>query len=320
MIHPPDEKGRQVDQAGHTSGERLVYVMPAGAAGLADEEINLRELFHVFWLRKWLIISIMAIVTMASIAYALVATEWYRAELLLIPAQERATPSIGSQLGGLALLAGVSIGGDDSVEAVATLKSQEFARDFINDFALLPVLLSDQWDAERERWKRDDSGDWPDVRDAVKYFQDEVLDVNEDPQTGLVTLSIEWTDPEVAAKWADALVRRLNSKLRARALHEAEFNASYLQEELGKTSIVTLHQTISRLLEGELQKIMLARGNEEFAFRVIDAPGAPKDRVWPKRRLVVFLGMIVGGILGVVAAFIVHIIRSEPEGEHLRET
>jgi uncharacterized protein involved in exopolysaccharide biosynthesis len=61
----------------------------------------------------------------------------------------------------------------------------------------------------------------PDVRDAVKYFHKRVLKVSEEGSTGLVTLAIEWTDPDIAAEWASLLVRRLNDRLRERALQEA---------------------------------------------------------------------------------------------------
>src|SRR5690606_2767647 len=110
----------------------------------------------------------------------------------------------------------------------------------------------------------------------IRYFDDNVRSISEDDETGLVTLTVEWIDPEIAAEWANILVERLNERMRRRALLEAESNVGYLQEELAKTGVVTLQQSISRLLESELQKLMLARGNEEFAFRVIDRAQVPK--------------------------------------------
>jgi hypothetical protein len=52
----------------------------------------------------------------------------------------------------------------------------------------------------------------------------------------MVTLAIEWTQPEVAAEWANALVQRLNRRLRERALREAETNVAYLQAEMARTN------------------------------------------------------------------------------------
>jgi len=49
-----------------------------------------------------------------------------------------------------------------------------------------------------------------------------------DPKTGLVTLSITWNDPNIAAKWANGLVRMANDYLRDQAIEESERNIAYL--------------------------------------------------------------------------------------------
>jgi len=246
------------------------------------------------------------------VAYALIATEWYSADVLLLPAEERSTQGLGGlagQLGGLASLAGVSVGGGSNIEPLAVLRSRDFTRAFIEDKNLLTVLFSGDWDEEAQRWKFEDPEDWPDLRDAVKYFQEEVRSVDEDISPGLVTLTIEWTDRDTAAEWANLLVKRLNERMRQKALQDAETNVAYLQEELANTSVVTLQQSIGSLLETELQKLMLARGNEEFAFRVIDRAEAPKERSKPNRILLVAFAVIVGGMISMFIVLIRHVIR-----------
>lgn len=290
--------------------ERVVYVMPEQGLGAADDEISLRDLWNILWLGKWIIIAITALFAVGSVTYALLAEEWYRAEVLLAPAGEQSTLGLGAQLGGLAALAGVTVGGSDSAEAVAVLKSREFARNFIENKNLLAVFFFEDWNSASRAWRDDDPEDWPEIRDAVKYFHDKVLKVSEARDTGLVTLAIEWTDPEVAAEWATELVVRLNARLRERALTEAETNVAFLQTELGKTSIVTLQQSIGRLLESELQKLMLARGNEEFAFRVIDSASPPKERVRPKRAVIAVVGTMLGGMLALLIVFSRYALRS----------
>ena len=205
----------------------------------------------------------------------------------------------------------MSVGGGGNIEAIAVIRSREFARAFIEDFDLVPAFFHEEWDAANGAWIGEDPEEWPEIRDAIKYFQDNVLNVSEQLETGLVTLAVEWTDPEVAAEWARELVVRLNDRLRARALKEAEANVTFLQTELGQTSVVTLQQSIGRLLEGELQKLMLARGNEEVAFRVIDAASPPKQRVRPKRALIAVVGTMLGGMLAVFVVFLLHAIRGK---------
>jgi uncharacterized protein involved in exopolysaccharide biosynthesis len=282
--------------------ERVIYVVQQDAQGTHQEPgIDLVDLWRTIWKGKWVIAGITAVFALASIAYALLAPQWYRAEVLLAPAEDQAAKGLAAQLGGLASLAGISMGDGGTAEPIAVLNSREFARAFIEDHELLTVLLADRWDDEAKRWKANDPKDWPDIRDAVKFFDENVRDVREDARTGLVTLSVEWRDPVVAAEWANILVKRLNDRMRERALAEAEANVTFLQREMGSTSLVSLQQSIGRLLEGELQKLMLARGNEEFAFRVIDKAEPPKRRSRPKRALLVILATVLGGMIATLA-------------------
>jgi uncharacterized protein involved in exopolysaccharide biosynthesis len=303
-----DKEGRtRPDDAAETPAEGLVYVSPGPVfSGVANEKISLRQIWRIIWRGKLTVIAATMIFALGSIAYALLAKEIYRAEVLLAPAAEQSTPMIGGQLGGLAALAGVSVGEGNDVVALAVLQSREFARDFIEQLDLLPIFFEDEWDAEQDRWLEDDPTEAPDVRDGVKFFHEEVFKVSEERGTGLVTLAIEWTDPDVAAEWASILVVRLNDRLRERALQEAETNVAYLQSEMASATLVTLQESIGRLLEAELPKLMLAKGNEEFAFKIVDSAVPPRERVRPKRALTAIIGTILGGLLGIFIVLVGH--------------
>ena len=284
-----------------TSGERYVYFMPDHGFGPGrDDSVSLGALWDTLWNGKWIVIAVTMLFAAASVTYALLATEWYRAEVLLAPADAKSTTPLPGQLEGLAALAGVSVGGRDMAEAVAVLRSREFAREFIEENGLLQVLFSDEWDSSRGQWKEDDPAKWPDVRDAVKRFRERILIVREDRKTGHVTLIVEWTDAETAAEWATNLVKRLNASLRNQAIEEGETNIEFLRSELSQTNLVTLQQSIGRLLDSELQKLMLARGNEEFAVKVLDPAHVPKQRSRPRRTVIAMVGTMAGGILAVV--------------------
>lgn len=287
--------------------ERLVYVVPPES--LQTDEISLADLWDIVWHGRWLICGITAVFVLSAVAYALIATEWYRADVLLAPAEDRSTQSLTSRLGGLAGLAGlagIGVGGGDSVESIAVLQSRDFTRSFIEDRNLMPVLLAEDWDAVAGRWKDENPEDHPDVRDAIKYFDENVRVVTKDTQTGLVTLQIEWTDAEIAADWANDLVARLNDNMRQRALKEAEHNVEFLQGELTATNVAALRASAGSLLEMELQKLMLAKGNDEFAFRVVDGAQVPKERERPKRVLIVALAVVIGGAIAILFVFVRH--------------
>jgi uncharacterized protein involved in exopolysaccharide biosynthesis len=266
-----------------------------------DDEIDLWELWETIWAGRWLIVVITICFTVVGVAYALLSKEVYRADVVLASIEKQGGRSF-AQLGGLASLAGISVSGMDEGEPVAVLKSKDFARSFITELNLIPVLMGGVNVGDKTM----------DIRDAVAVF-DGIRSVAEDKKTGLVTLSIRWNDPDTAAEWANALVERLNDRLRAQAQEESERNVAFLQREIAATTVVSLQQSMGRVLEGEMQKLMLARGNEEFAFKVIDRATPPKQREAPKRTLIALVSMLSGGLLGILVVFLRKAIANRPK-------
>lgn len=269
-----------------------------GMPGQSD--ITLTDLWNWVSEAKLWIVSLGLLGASIGATYAFVSQPWYRAEVTVLPASNRGVPAIGTQLGGLASLAGLSIGSTSNSEPVAVVRSGEFTRLFVEKNNLLPLLFARRWDAASGQWKKHWLWPEPDWRDGVRLFDGSVRTVREDKKTNLVTISVEWKDPDLAAAWANAIVDLLNDQMRQRALVDAERNVTFLRQELTAATVVPLQQSIGRLLEGELQKLMLARGNREFSFRVIDRATPPKWRSRPSGVRSVVTGLILGAVLGLV--------------------
>jgi uncharacterized protein involved in exopolysaccharide biosynthesis len=238
---------------------------------------------------RWWVIGVTAVFSLAGISYALLAQPWYRAEVVLVASDKKSLPGALGQLGGLASLAGVNLANSGNQEPLAVLRSKGFAREFIADQGLMPALLQGM-----------DAGDAPpDIRDAVRRF-DRLRSVSEDIKTGVVTLGIRWKDPTVASQWANSYVKGVNNRLRTQALLEAQRNVDFLQKEIAATGVVSLQTSMGRVLEGEMQKLMLARGNDEFAFKIIDSATPPKFRESPKRTLVVVAATLAGVLVSML--------------------
>ena len=80
---------------------------------IADDEIDLRELFTAIWQGKWIIIAITTLFAVASVFYAINQPNIYKSEALLAPAEQDQQGGLGAlagQFGGLASLAGVNLG------------------------------------------------------------------------------------------------------------------------------------------------------------------------------------------------------------------
>jgi uncharacterized protein involved in exopolysaccharide biosynthesis len=281
------------------------YVMVESGPPSDEDEIDLLELIRTL-LQAWkTIVGITILCTGLAVAYALYAPEVFKAETLLVPAQEEnsGASSALSQFGGLAAMAGISIPSDSNVEqVVATLNSRKFLRTYINQNKLIPVLFEEIWDADNQAWMVPSVEDEPTEQKAIESFKD-CLSVDEDKKSGLITLSISWKDPQVAAQWANDLVKQLNEQLREQAIADSRKRVGYLEQELAKTTLQDMRAVLYNLLESEKQKAMLANVNEDFALEVIDPAVAPETREKPKRKLIVALGGVCGGFLGIFTVF-----------------
>jgi uncharacterized protein involved in exopolysaccharide biosynthesis len=271
---------------------------------MTDTGLDLAAAIFLAWRSRWLIIIVTAMFGVAAVIYSLLATEWYRTDVVLLPVERRSASTGLSQLSGLASLAGISVGQSGGQEALAVLRSKDYAREFIKTHDLVSVLS-----------EQGGSKDGPiDDRQALRVFEELVRTVEFDRKSGLVTLTMRWTDPNTVAKWANDYVVGVNERMRLRALQESEQNVAFLNREVASATVVSMQQSIGRVLESEMQKLMLAKGNTEFAFKVIDPSFPPDRRYSPRRTLTVLLAMVFGGIFAVVFVLVREAYRGPNNG------
>jgi uncharacterized protein involved in exopolysaccharide biosynthesis len=240
-------------------------------------------------------------------------TPQYRAHALIAPVQ--ASGGIGgnlrSQFGGLAALAGVDLGSANTrkEESFATLASSGFAREFITTEGIMPQLFPKLWDATAKAWRADKEK--PTIGDATLRFVGDICSVVEDRKTGLISVTVEFESPRLAAQWANRMVELVNERLRAEATQNATRSIEYLNGELAKTNVVELRQAIFRLIETQVNNAMLASVQREYAFRFIDRAVPPEHRFSPKRVLLTLLGGIAGGAIGMLLSLVLRAYRRE---------
>jgi uncharacterized protein involved in exopolysaccharide biosynthesis len=265
-------------------------------------EIGLLDLLRMVWSGRWTVLGCAVLATAGGAIFAFTAQPMFRAEVVVVQVQQKGLGGTG-QLGGLASLAGINLDAGTDQTAMVTLRSRDLARDFIEKNNLIPVLFPDKWDAAAGKWKTG-NGPPPDIRDAVALLDQHVRGIIETKRTGEVRISITWRDPVVAAQWANELVRLANQKLRSIALDEAARNVAFLREQMSATQIPALQQSIGRALESEMQKMMMAKGGEEYAFKVVDQAYPPRFRDSPKRGLILAMSAFLGGFAGVLVALL----------------
>jgi uncharacterized protein involved in exopolysaccharide biosynthesis len=274
-----------------------------------EEPINWGKYWRVIIKNRKLIGIITAASTLIALLIAFLLPPVYRAEVLLAPVSQdksEGLSAIASQYGELAALAGINLGSskDKTAEYIAALKSRSLSVSYIKEANLMPVLFARKWDGEKKQWN--DSADVPTEWKAFKLWDEDIRRVNLDRRTGLVTLIVEWKDPALAAKWANDFTRHVNTRLRTEAVEEAEKSIAYLEKQLPSTTSVEVQQAIYRLIETQTKKKMVASTREEYAFTTIDPAVTPEKERRPKRVLLVLFGLLMGLIVGAVAAVAVN--------------
>jgi capsular polysaccharide biosynthesis protein len=297
-----------------------------------DDEIDLRELFATLWAGKWIIIAITLLFAAGGVAYALMKPNIYQSSVLLAPANEEGgVKGLSGQLGGLASLAGISLGsGGSNKTAIAkeVLQSRAFLGDFITRHNLqVPLLGVSGWSAgtqswiydrdvynpETQQWLTDNDGkslkptDW----DLVKAFKENHLSISENKDNGMITLAVKNLSPPAAQQWAEWLVKDINEHMRRDDVAEAESRIKYLEQKLGDTSIAGMQQVFYQLIESETRTVMLANAQQEYVFKTIDPAVVPQEKSEPKRALICVVATMLGGMLGVFVVFVRAFFKSD---------
>jgi uncharacterized protein involved in exopolysaccharide biosynthesis len=276
------------------------------AGEFSRNDLSLLVLLGFLGRHKLLIVITICLFTAGGTLIAFLLIPTYRADVVVSPAEGTGGPGELGGLGGLASLAGISLGGGGkkAEESLGYLRSRAFTAGFIERHGLLPILFAKKWDASRNTWR--DPDDAPTMAEGVSKFAKRIRQIEEDKRTGIVTLSIIWTDRFAAADWANALIAEADKALRERAIGEQTRSVQYLRSEAAQTTTVEIATAISKLTETELKNAMVARTRDAYAFKVLDPAVAPdrKDTYSPNKPLFISLSAFFGMVAGIVLAAI----------------
>lgn len=268
----------------------------------AKDDIDLLEVVRLVWNRRYLVAGTTIVITILAVIYALTATPIYRASTVFMEVESGGrdgADSLLGQFGGLAGLAGIDLGGltgNPQHNGRVLIESRTFAEEFIERNGLLPVIFAEDWNESAGKWNPD-LAQAPTIWQAAYALQD-AYELELDPETGLLTLTVEWTDAQRAAEFANGLVDLANQIARERDIETAQRSVEYLNEQIADTNVIELQRVLYSLLENEQKTLMLANARDEYLFRVVDPALEPVRRAKPNRRLIATLGVVAGFALG----------------------
>jgi uncharacterized protein involved in exopolysaccharide biosynthesis len=314
--------------------EQLNQTMGRPCDQQPDEEINLLYYWRVIWKRRWMISGIMVVAVFAAIIISLFMTNIYQAKAVIMPVMARDN---GAGAAGMAALAqqfgalpGIAMSGSTSAsEILSLLKSNILREKIIRQYNLLPILFYKQWDHQQRTWKRDQvkldplhylsllsknfvptpaqgrqkkDPDIPDTWDALRLLT-EIVNISQDVKQNTITISVDFPDPDVAARIVEYFLVTLTNYMSSEAKRVAATNRKYLEEQLGNTTDPFIKQKTYNMIAQQIETGMMAEVKENFAFKVIDPPLAPDKTIKPKRIQMVILALFTALFVGIFAAY-----------------
>ena len=300
--------------------------------GYENDLLDLRSTFLALWSLRTTIIGVTLTVAIATMVYSLTLPNVYKSSALLAPTESASNGmgALAQQYGGLASLAGISLstGGEvsKSLIAIEVMRSRTFLTDFIAKYEILPALLAaDYWDKDERRLVLDAdifdevSGEWgsdylsrgkrtPSEQLGYEAFSG-IFSVEQDVQTSLVEVSIEFISPDLAETWVSLLVREVNEAIRTQDINKSDESIKYLEEKISENQIADLDTVFYELIQTQIQSKMLAQLEREYVFMTIDPAISPDIKSGPRRAVITIVATLVGFILAIFVGLVLHYLR-----------
>lgn len=301
-----------------------------------NEELDLREFFNILWQGKWYVICITILFTLLGVFYALNLPNMYKSVGIYAPAKkDGAVGGMAGQLGGLASIAGVSLGGGESNDidqAIALIVSWPFLDKVISDNELKPLIMGvKNWNRQTGDLIWDEHiynpliDEWlgeptlngnvePNSYEVYLKFR-EMISLDFNIKTSMLTLSVEYFSPDLAKEWLRIIIKAINEEFRSRDILQATKSIEYLEAEISKTRITEMQIMFYDMIETQMTTLMLAEVDEEYLLKTVVPPKVPELKSSPSRTLILLLFCLVGGASSLSYVLVSAFILSERKGK-----
>jgi len=227
---------------------------------------------------------------------------------------------------GMASLAGISLpskSGTKDQEAIARIKSFEFfSKYFLPNIKLENLMAVKKWtqasntltyyasdfNSESRQWVRKSKpprSNIPSSQEAYEEFM-EIMSVNKDKKTLLITLSVEHKSPFIAQQWVEIMIDQIDQVMRDQDRQTAKKSIEYLNSLAPTVNYEVIKEALFALQQEQMKRLMMVEANDNYIFKVLDSPIVPEVKSQPRRSLIVIWGTILGMMLSVLGVLGFH--------------
>jgi capsular polysaccharide biosynthesis protein len=293
----------------------------------SNRDIDIRELFMLFWDKKIFILLFTSMFFTGSVIYALTAEPLYQSSSTLQIVSTNSSGGGGSSgtksLGGAAsIFLGSSGSSQDYVLATKTIYSRDFFKHLISFDGVLAQLVAyesydsqkrellfdpEVYDAKNKKWllsyNPDDSNDLSYLA-AYRTYKS-LLEVSwAKDESEFLTLTMTHPSPYFAQSFISLVIQELNLLVRQRKFEEATKSLEYLNSQLSETRISEVRNSINQLIKSQLNNQMMSQVRKDYLLKPLDLPHIPDERISPKRTFITVAGTILGFLIALIIGVI----------------
>ncbi|MDD2906790.1 MAG: Wzz/FepE/Etk N-terminal domain-containing protein [Sulfurimonas sp.] len=305
---------------------------------IEEDEIDLRELWQSIKDGRRVIYILTAFIVTLTLIYALKQPNVYQSEIILVPTQSESSLGGLGGLGGLAAMAGVSIGGGAMTPDVAfdaLLKNYDFMKNFVVKHDIVAHYEDVNLDqnyvfALGFRGIYDFLSSKPDYteKDMEERVYDTVemvvnnFSISSDKKTSLVTITYSDFDRNYPPQMINLFLKDASNYLVGNSLRNIDGKLKYFETEFAKADSIEIRQSLSATISKILEQKVVLKSKEYYECDPLTTPSVAyiKDKIKPKRGLILVVSFVTSIILGIFLVFFLQFIRSDKNEEKLQTT
>lgn len=294
---------------------------------IQEDEINLKELLNIIKKNIKKILFFVFFITTLTLVYVLSLANEYKSEIILSSIGD-SNKSVGSNLSSLAALAGVNLnqkssGIDPYLMMKTTLNSYDFNKHIIEKYDLSKKLKENKnlvftWGIDffynlfHSNNTKEIENEEEKIFNTYKKLSN-IISLNSDKKTNLIHLSATLKDRYLANDLVNIYLKEIIANVKINDLKDLDKQISFYKNELNSVKDVATKEQLSSSLSSLLQKRVFSKANEYyFVTKLTNSRVAYiKEKVKPKRALILIVSFITSFILGIFLLFFIKFIKNE---------
>lgn len=326
------------------NSEKTNLTSTVSSLDCSADEISLIDLFIVLWRGKFIIAGCAFMAAVAGVVVALLATEMFSTSSLFITKTGKQSSGNLSQL---ASLAGINIGGGGSIDP------SEYLDKVIEDKDFIATLFERRWFYKGDTLPLEEIfkivpdttlPNWQYVyfmRKIESIRRGKTVSLKKDAKTGLLTLSTEAPDPQLAYDLNVFVLNYLSSYIRNSIKSQAKEKRLFIEdrlletkreleksedalarfrgsnfmtrspqailEEARLTRNVTINQEIFIQFEKQYELARIEELDDQTLIQIVKGAEVPVIRSRPKKKQIVVVAGMAGIFIGMVSVLLFNI-------------